>query len=227
MLYYKSRYVEIYHADCRDVVPRLDDMSIQTVVTSAQMLGLDFHLEVLNLLKKPLIDRGVVFWHCLENTEEFIQRAHSDGWFLRESIPWEADGRETEAIVVLAKQKDHIWSGTQYDIPWRFPNEKRLYHICADCGLHCRPDQTIFKCSECGSPHYIYHTATFPEEMAQRCVELSSEYFHYGALLDPFAGSGTLGIVGHKLWRRTILVDNQEKSCQMAKARIRRAYAET
>lgn len=49
------------------------------------------------------------------------------------------------------------------------------------------------------------HFATFPEELPRRCILASTR--PGDVVLDPFAGSGTTGVVAMKLGRRAILAD--------------------
>jgi site-specific DNA-methyltransferase (adenine-specific) len=57
-----------------------------------------------------------------------------------------------------------------------------------------------------------------PEGLVRRFVQASSRA---GDLcLDPFAGSGTLGVVAHKLGRRYLLMDSSEEAVAVMKARL-------
>ena len=49
------------------------------------------------------------------------------------------------------------------------------------------------------------HFATFPEELARRCIAAGCP--EDGTVLDPFGGSGTVGIVAKKLFRNAILIE--------------------
>lgn len=49
------------------------------------------------------------------------------------------------------------------------------------------------------------HFATFPEELVKRCVEAGCP--EGGVVLDPFAGSGTVGKVAYDLGRNAILIE--------------------
>ncbi len=49
------------------------------------------------------------------------------------------------------------------------------------------------------------HFATFPEELVRRCIEAGCP--EEGIVLDPFAGSGTVGKVAYELKRNAILIE--------------------
>ncbi len=57
----------------------------------------------------------------------------------------------------------------------------------------------------CGSSSWVSHFATFPEELPKRCILAATRL--NDLVLDPFAGSGTVGKVAIELGRRAILCD--------------------
>jgi DNA modification methylase len=54
-------------------------------------------------------------------------------------------------------------------------------------------------------PYAGAHFAVFPPELPERCIKAGSP--EGGVVLDPFAGSGTVGLVANRLSRRAILID--------------------
>jgi DNA modification methylase len=54
-------------------------------------------------------------------------------------------------------------------------------------------------------PYPGAHFAVFPPELPERCIKAGSP--EHGLILDPFAGSGTVGMVANRLSRRAILID--------------------
>ena len=61
-----------------------------------------------------------------------------------------------------------------------------------------------------------WHPAAFPDELPYRLMKLYS--YRGNTVLDPFAGSGTVGGVARKIGRKAILVDIDRKYCELAKA---------
>ena len=59
------------------------------------------------------------------------------------------------------------------------------------------------------------HPAPFPREIPYRAMKFYS--YKYNTVLDPFAGSGTVGVVAKYLKRNYILIDNSEKYAQQAR----------
>ena len=62
------------------------------------------------------------------------------------------------------------------------------------------------------------HPAVFPEELARRVIQLFS--FKGDTVLDPFVGVGTTCVVAKKFGRGYFGIDNSEKYCETARARV-------
>lgn len=67
-------------------------------------------------------------------------------------------------------------------------------------------------------PYPEAHFATFPEGLARRCMLAGSRCGD--TVLDPFCGSGTVGVVALRHDRSFIGIDLSEKYCAMARRRI-------
>lgn len=62
------------------------------------------------------------------------------------------------------------------------------------------------------------HFATYPEKLVEPCIAAGSK--HDDIVLDPFAGSGTTGVVAQKMGRKFIGIELSGDYCAMAKKRI-------
>lgn len=62
------------------------------------------------------------------------------------------------------------------------------------------------------------HFATFPPELAERCIKAGCPAG--GTVLDPFGGAGTTGLVADRLQRNAILIELNPAYAAMAKRRI-------
>lgn len=69
------------------------------------------------------------------------------------------------------------------------------------------------------------HPATFPRELARRCILLGSRA--NDIVLDPFGGSGTTGIVAKQLDRKSILIEINSHYSKICEKRISHATQET
>lgn len=62
------------------------------------------------------------------------------------------------------------------------------------------------------------HFATFPEKLVEPCVMAGSP--EGGTVLDPFAGSGTTGVVAKRLHRNFVGIEINPEYAKMAEDRI-------
>lgn len=67
-------------------------------------------------------------------------------------------------------------------------------------------------------PYKGAHFAVFPERLCERPIKASSRIGDI--VLDPFSGSGTVGVAAKRLGRRSILIDCVKEYCQLSKDRI-------
>lgn len=63
------------------------------------------------------------------------------------------------------------------------------------------------------------HFATFPPELARRCILAGCP--KGGTVLDPFGGAGTTGLVADRLGRNAILIELNAEYCALADRRLR------
>jgi DNA modification methylase len=68
--------------------------------------------------------------------------------------------------------------------------------------------------------HDKKHPAIFPEELATKVITYYS--FIDDVVLDPFAGSGTVGLAATKLQRRFVLIDKAPKYVKLMKEQAKR-----
>jgi site-specific DNA-methyltransferase (cytosine-N4-specific) len=69
------------------------------------------------------------------------------------------------------------------------------------------------------------HPATFPSELARRCILLGSRIGD--TVLDPFAGSGTTGRVAQETGRKAILIELNPEYSKICRERTRHAVQES
>jgi DNA modification methylase len=104
---------------------------------------------------------------------------------------------------------------------------RKLLNSIAPDDLACHPLVQIPSRSEdissCCCAYYTSkseetsHFATFPEELAERCIKAGSK--PGDVVLDPFAGAGTTPLVADKLGRKGIGTDLKPEYCQMGHTR--------
>lgn len=132
----------------------------------------------------------------------------ADGWILRSKITWikknpmpesvkNRPTSATEEIFLLAKSPVYFYDSN--GVREESGANLRNYWIL-------NPDS-----SRSG------HPATFPRELARRCILLGSR--EGDTILDPFGGSGTTGIAAKELNRKAILIELNPSYAEASKER--------
>jgi DNA modification methylase len=138
-----------------------------------------------------------------------------DGWILRSKITWLKKSAMPESV------KNRPTSSTE-DV-FLFSRSPSYYYdataVREETGANLR------NCWILGpEPNSDGHPATFPRELARRCILLGSR--PGDVVLDPFAGSGTTGIVARQLDRQSILIEINPRYSKMCEKRINDAAQE-
>lgn len=144
----------------------------------------------------------------------FALALQNDGWWVRSQIIWakpnafpeSAPGRPTVA-------HEHVWMLTK--APNAYWNEvptggRRLRNYEPEPLKVWRINVVGFE-----GEHY----ATFPPELVKRCLEVGCP--PGGTVLDPFAGSGTTGLVADQLGYEAVLCELNPEYARLALERIR------
>ncbi len=137
----------------------------------------------------------------------------TDGWILRSKITWVKKNAmpesvknrptsATEEIFLFAKSIGYF-----YD-----PNGIR-----EESGANLRNHWLIGPDSSRNG-----HPATFPRELARRCILLGSR--EGDTILDPFSGSGTTGIAANELNRKAVLIELNPTYAEKSKERAATIY---
>ncbi|MCP4415987.1 MAG: site-specific DNA-methyltransferase [Chloroflexi bacterium] len=115
---------------------------------------------------------------------------------------------------------------TEYVLVYR-KQTKRLI----DWNIRSHPNQELVQASKVADDyettniwkikpaHDKKHPAIFPEELATKVISYYS--FVDDVILDPFAGSGTLGLAATKLKRRFVLIDQEPKYIDLMRERAK------
>lgn len=218
--YYEDAAVTIYHADCRDVLPTL---SVDHVITDPpysarthtghdagarpgrdgadrKPLGYEpWSLDDVGLFV-PLMCSAASGW-VVAMTDHVLARPiqtamEGAGRYAFAPLPWYVPGSR----VRLSGDGPSSW--TAWIVVCRTSEQLRWGTLPG--GYTQRGDQA--------------HMGGKPEELL---LALISDYSRPGDLiLDPFAGSGTTAVAAKKLGRRCILIEREEKFCEIAARRL-------
>jgi DNA modification methylase len=171
----------------------------------------------------------------------------SDGWWLRNDQIWAKKNpmpesvrdrftRAHEFVFHLTKSRNYFFDGDATREPHtsfgRPPGNKSRIYLDRDPKHHTgekrRPDggksfhpkgrnrRTVWSIAV--RPFKGAHFAVFPEKLAEPCILAGSP--RGGLVLDPFAGSGTTGVVALKHGRDFVGIDLNPKYAEMARARL-------
>lgn len=136
-----------------------------------------------------------------------------NGWYLRSDIVWHKPNAQPESVKdrpVRAHEYLFMLSKSEkYFYDWRIMRER------ADNG-GTRSRRSVWSINT--KPFNGSHFATFPPDLVRPCVRASSETGDF--VLDPFFGSGTVGLVSKEEGREFIGIELNPEYVEMAKKRI-------
>ena len=167
----------------------------------------------------------------------------ADGWWLRSDIIWHKPNPMPESVTdrptssyehvfLLTKRSRYFYDAdaVREDAEYGRSVETASWHAKADAGSagvrfsntstpgnggtrNCRNVWTIAT-----SPYRGAHFATFPPELAERCIRAGSK--PGDTILDPFGGAGTTGLVADRLQRNVVLIELSPGNCDQSRDRI-------
>jgi DNA modification methylase len=220
--YYEDGAVTIYHADCRDVLPSLE--VVDHVITDPPFSGYT-HVNAKSNRDKghgnAAIDFAAIDFAAIDAILRMLG-PKCRRWFVG-TLDW----RHIAQIELCTPEP---WEFVRFGV-WVKTNP--MPQISADrpangwdgiCYLH---NTGAKKRWNGGGTHGNYigpvvtnglHPTGKPEPFIERLVELHTDDGEL--ILDPFAGSGTTGVVAKRMGRRAILVERDEKYCEVAARRL-------
>ena len=130
----------------------------------------------------------------------------ASGWVLRSPIVWRRQASMPEPTA-----KDRPWR--TYEMVFMFSKSQRYHFTRSGLG----DDEDIWTISARPKPSNGLHSASFPDELVQKCLDVGCA--SDGEVLDPFAGTGTTLKVAVMSGRPAVGVDLKLDFCEyMAKS---------
>jgi site-specific DNA-methyltransferase (adenine-specific)/site-specific DNA-methyltransferase (cytosine-N4-specific) len=137
-----------------------------------------------------------------------------DGWYLRSDIIWHKPNcqpesvqdrptRAHEYVFLLSKSQDYYYGREEVMEPSSVAGKPRN-------------PRTVWSINT--EPFPEAHFATFPPALVEPCVKAGSP--RNGFVLDPFFGSGTVGLVCLKLKRRVLGIELKQEYAEIARNRL-------
>jgi site-specific DNA-methyltransferase (adenine-specific) len=131
----------------------------------------------------------------------------NDGWYLRSDIVWSIPNHRCEPVRDRpARSHDYVFLFAK--------SEQYAYHGHMGESTSRR---TVWEIPTVINPSINY--AVFPEPLVERCMRAGS--LKNDVVLDPFFGSGTVGIVAKRLMRRYVGIELNPDYVTLAGKRIR------
>ena len=130
------------------------------------------------------------------------------GWVLRSPIIWTRSGSIPEPTA-----HDRPWR--TYEMIFMFSKSPRYYFS----RKALNGEQDIWTISTRRRANGGQHSAAFPEQLVQKCLDIGCR--EGGRVLDPFAGTGTTLRVALKSGRSAVGVDLSEQYCDLMAKELR------
>lgn len=170
---------------------------------------------IFGVLKDKLTDDGVFYLnigdkylnkygnsHLLQIPYKLAYHMIEDGWILEDIIIWYKTNHMPSSI-------DNRFANSYEPVIVFAKNKNNKYRKSRNI-LKLPLQQTKYK-----------HTAVFPEKLVQSLLEMT--YIDYGdTILDPFAGTGTVGVVVNRYSKNlnTILIEKSSEYIEIIKERL-------
>lgn len=131
----------------------------------------------------------------------------ADGWYLRSDIVWNKPNAMPESV------KDRPTRSHEY--VFMLTKNERYYYDYQAIKENGRNKRTVWNINTV--PFSKAHFATFPPSLIEPCILASTREDDF--ILDPFFGSGTVGVVCQEFGRRFVGVELNGEYVRIAKAR--------
>jgi len=197
--YYSDDYVTIYHGDCGKIMPHLPKFDL--------------------LLTDPPYGLGEK-WQGGKASTKARWKLNDGG----DAIDWDDDVPDMREILPIAN-KAIIWGGHLMGLEvsrgwlvWNKIIRNFSSGVCelAWTNLDCPIDAFDFSHGQLVHEGK-QHPAQKPLTLMQWCIQKAGEI---ETIIDPFGGSGTTGLAGKNLGKKSVLIERDEKYCEIAAQRM-------
>jgi DNA modification methylase len=169
-------------------------------------------------------------------------RLQEDGWYVRSEIIWHKPNPMPESVTdrptsshekiwLLTKNERYAYEADAIAEPSNYPPgcgwADAGHEIAVKTAASKNPAFRAIKETRnarnvwtiATQPYSEAHFATFPPELAERCVKAGCPVG--GHVLDPFGGAGTTGLVADRLGRDATLIELNPSYVEIARERLR------
>lgn len=188
--YHQEASVTIYHGDARVIVPHLGKFDL--------------------LLTDPPYGIGIA-------ANPVRQKHAKSDWDSDVPPPWML------AMLMDAAEKQIVWGGNYFGLPpaqcflaWdKMQPEDFSLAMLEQAWTNLKGSAKMFRKSV--TSYTKEHPTQKPVELMQWCISKAGEV---QTILDPFAGSGTTGEAAKALGKRAVLIEREERYCEVAARRL-------
>ena len=227
----------IYNMDSREGLLKIDDGSIDLIITSPpykEKDGYDPEMieEVFNQLFRVHKNNSLFFLnfgHLVEDKSrpfKVLEMAGLAGFELNETITWKKTqfspiigerrlNNLTEFIFLLYNGKMPTLDRLSVSVPYQDKSNIGRY---SDKDLRCAGNFWEFGYETIQRKSQKLHNDRFPLELPLRCIKLSN--VKSGIVLDPFIGSGTTALAAKQMGLNYIGFELKENNCKIAEKRL-------
>jgi len=138
----------------------------------------------------------------------------ADGWYLRSDIIWNKPNCQPESVKDRpTRAHEYIFLLTKSE--HYFYNHEAIKEPATTKGNN-KNRRTVWNINTSG--YNGAHFAVFPPELVHLCILAGSK--QDSLILDPFFGTGTVGVVAKELGRRCVGIEMKDEYAEMARERI-------
>lgn len=206
--YYEDGLVQLWHGDCREVLPALDLSAVELAMVVDPPYGIDYQTNQRRLEGNA---RSIA-----NDADVSVRSWVLEWWALRgPALVFGSWKREKPAGTrgVLVWDKGGALGSGDLSLPWKFDHEE-VYVLGGpfagrrDCGsvLRCPPVQAV------GRAH--------PNEKPVRLMSMLLAKLPHVPVIDPCCGVGAVLQAAKARGRRTIGVELDERYCEVAATRL-------
>jgi len=208
--YYQDDYVTLYNGDCREIIPQLDTKFDLLLTDPPYGINTDTKMQKekntkYGAAKSARRDYGFSHWDNKPVEQKFID-------FLVANT--------TSAI---------IWGGNYYVLTpsscWLIWDKLNGDTNFADCELAwtnlkkaVRKIEHLWNGMLRAGREERFHPTQKPLAVIKWCITQAPD--NVKTILDPFAGSGTTGVAAKELNKKCVLIELEEKYCEIAARRL-------
>ncbi len=225
-LYYQNTYVTMYHGDCCEILSKLNMVDLLLTDPPYDMKILPFTWKEASTAyifgdKRMIAEK----WYSAFNypNKDFLI------WFYKNSPKPKGRWRMSSQGIMFGWQDGPFFEDVAR-IPYQ-PQTKKLNGRMRSSGgrmIECKPYNT----SRGALPRDVIEWPALTGHLSRErvghkdqkplgLIEKLIQTVKSETILDPFAGSGTTGVAAYRLKRKCILIEIEEKYCEIAVKRLK------